>query len=94
MHEYLIKAEDDDFLIPHRDALAQALHPAGYECDEQAGDGEYRMRCREVELAFYFEGPGIHVVAHGSDTPPDALVGAVAHQVAVALGRATFVVPL
>jgi hypothetical protein len=94
MHEYLIKAEDGDFLIPRGDSLAETLQPRGYDCGQVPGKGEYRIRCGEVELAFYFEDPGIQVVADTTDDPPDTLVDAVAAQVAAATGRPTSVLRL
>jgi hypothetical protein len=94
MREYLIKVDDGEFLVPHRDALAETLHPPGYNGRQVPGEGEYRIRCGDVELAFYLEEPGIHVVAHAADDPSDTLVDAVAAQVAAATGQATSVVSL
>lgn len=88
MAEYLILAVDEDFLIVE----PAALHPVGNDCQEIEGWGDYRMQCGETQVAVSFEDPGIQLIIEPNAN--DDLAEAIAAQITLATGRATFVVPL
>jgi hypothetical protein len=93
--EYLIRAEDGDFLVPHLDDLAATVHPEGRVCVRVDGAGEYRMRCDDLVVELNFEDPGIQVIVESDDEEAAGLlVDASAAQVTAAMARPTNVVPL
>jgi hypothetical protein len=95
VHEYLIRAEDGDFLLPHVTELGTTLHPAGRDCEVLDGAGDYCMRCAGMVATFSFEEPGIHVIVESGDADSAGqLVDEIAAQVAASMSRATVVMAL
>ena len=92
MNEYLIKAEDGDFLI----VAPEALHPSGYVLETIDGWGDHRVRCGSGEIAFSFEEPGIQMITEGtqSDFDDDRLAEAIRAQVQAATGRSIILIAL
>ena len=96
MHEYLIKAEDEDFLLPSREELQTLRLVAGEGWDECNGLGDYCMKHGEVEISFSCEEPGLQVSVDGpiAGDEADAMAERFSLQLHQALGRKLYVVPL
>ena len=94
--EYLLRAEDGDFLLISPAEYADALHPAGVACQPVDGWGDYRFRCGETEVAVSFEDPGLQVALEGEldGSAADEVVQVIARRLAHHTGRGIFVVPL
>ena len=96
VREYLLRAEDGDFLVISSSECAAALHPPAMECHPVDGWGDYRYRCGEAEVAVSFEEPGVQLMLEGEleESVADELAEVIAARLAGHTGRGIFVVPL
>ena len=94
--EYLLRAEDGDFLLISPAEYGEALHPAGVACHPVDGWGDYRFRCGEAEVAVSFEDPGLQLALEGEldESAADEVVQVIARRLTDDTGRGILVVPL
>lgn len=64
--EFLIRTGDGhDWPAIHRDRIPHVLTPAGWDCTQIPGWGDYRLRCGDTEIAFSGEPVGWEVTFEG-----------------------------
>ena len=72
MIEYLIRTVEGHELPPTQGRdLADMLLPAGFNCEQTDGWGDFRMRCDTTEVSFFAEDPGWQVSFKGTMAEPD-----------------------
>lgn len=96
VREYLVRAEDGQFLVIPSADLGEALHPPGRSCHPVEGPGDYRYRCGEAEVSVSFEDPGVQLTIDGAldDQEADTLVGSIVEQMVASTRRRLFTVDL
>jgi hypothetical protein len=66
MPEYLLQtASTHQHPAFHRRRLADVLLPAGFDCEQVGGWGDFRIRCGTTEVALSAEAPGWQVSFDG-----------------------------
>ena len=96
MHEYLIRAEDGDFLVPRKDSLLALGVAAGEGWQQCEGWGDLRIKRGDNEISVCCEDAGVQVAVEGpiSRDEADAIAERLSLHLSHSEGRQTRVVPL
>ena len=96
MHEYLIRADGDDALLPNKDSLQALGVTAGQGWHECEGLGDFRIGRGDVELSFSCEEVGLQIAVEGATgrEEADAIIERMSLRLTQSEGRQTHVVPL
>jgi hypothetical protein len=89
--EYLIRTTSThEIPALHRSRLTEVLLPAGFNCEQAEGWGDFRMRCGSTQVAFSGEDPGWQVTFEGPmpETDCERLVITLTQQIEQAAGEA------
>ena len=65
MVEYLIKRVDGEWFDLHVRDFKKAFRPNSDAFEQIGGEGEWRIRTQGVDVAFYYEDPGIQICIEG-----------------------------
>ena len=87
--EYLVRTSDAHEWPVFAAALAEVFMPAGFDCTQIEGWGDFRMRCGAAEVSFSGEDVGWQVSIEGpmDDATADALLASITARLGEACGE-------